>query len=390
MIYMPMIPEALFAMLACTRIGAIHSVVFGGFAAAELSNRFDDMQPKLIVTASCGIEPKGALNYTHMIDHALHLSKAEQTKILIVQRHEVMPVDNLNEHYYDYHHEMFKCEGRADPVFVEGEHPIYTIYTSGTTGQPKGIVRDTGGTVVALNWSMDKIFDIHAGETFWAASDIGWVLGHSYMIYGPLIRGATTVMYEGKPIGTPDAGAFWRLVSEHKVKGMYVAPTAIRILKQMDFKGEMIKKHDVSCLKMIHIAGERCDPDTIAWMADKFPGVFLNDNWWQTETGWPICSNYANLNKFPTKPGSCTKPTPGFDVRILGGDHDDHENFGKEMETGQLGTVAIKLPMPPSFMLTLWNNDEFFKKYYLSEFPDYYCTGDAGMFDEDGYLHIMT
>lgn len=267
---------------------------------------------------------------------------------------------------------------------------LHFLDTSGTTGQPKGIVRDCGGTTVALNWVMDKVFNVQTGSTFFAASDIGWVVGHSFIIYGPLIRGAASVVFEGKPVGTPDAGTFWRVASQHNCHCIYAAPTAIRIIKKLDYEGKEMKKYDLSKLRTFHLVGERSDPDTIRWLTEKFPGVFLNDSYWQTETGWPICSNFDNLHKFPTKAGSATKPCVGYEVEILGSDPDDHDTFNKPVPAGVLGNVSIKLPMPPSFMLTLWKNDEFFIQKYLTESPGYYHSGDAGNIDEDGYLHIMT
>lgn len=384
LIYMPMIPEAAFAMLACARIGAIHSVVFGGFAAKELSNRIDDSKPKLIITASCGIEPRKVIKYPPIVDEALELSEASDTKRIIVQRHNESYDLELKEGvYFDYHELMEKTKEGIDAVQVNSNQELYILYTSGTTGQPKGIVRDTGGTVVGLNYIMDIVFNIQPGDTWFAGSDIGWVVGHSFIVYGPLIRGGTTVFFEGKPVGTPDPGTFWRLVQEYKPHSIYCAPTAIRILKKEDYEGSYMKKYDISSLKCILLVGERCDPDTINWLQDKFPDVFLNDTWWQTETGWPICANYGNLHMFPTTPGSCTKVVPGWEVHIL---DDDNKLVGDVT----LGKVSIKCPPPPSFMLTLWGNDDAFVTKYFSDSPGYYTTGDAGYFDENGYLHIMT
>lgn len=384
LIYMPMIPESCFAMLACARIGAIHSVVFGGFAAKELSNRIDDCKPKLIITASCGIEPKKVIKYVPIVDEALELSNMSDCQRLIVQRHDEVYATDLNEDYYkDYHAEMAKVKEGIDAVPLNANHELYILYTSGTTGQPKGIVRDTGGTAVALDYSMDIVFNLQPGDVWFAGSDVGWVVGHSYIVYGPLIRGATTIFYEGKPVGTPDPGAFWRLVEQYKPHSIYCAPTAIRVIKKEDYQGEHIKKYDTSSLKSILLVGERCDPDTIMWLKHKFPNVLLNDTWWQTETGWIICSNFANLHVFPTNPGSCTKPVPGYEVHIL----DDHNEIS---DPPTLGKVSIKCPPPPSFMLTLWNNDETFKQKYFADSPGYYSTGDAGYFNENGYLHIMT
>jgi propionyl-CoA synthetase len=383
-IFMPMIPEATFAMLACARIGAIHSVVFGGFAAKELSNRIDDCKPKLIITASCGLEPSKIIRYVPIVDEALEISQMADCPRLIVQRHDVVYELNLNPDVYkDYHEEMQKVKVGAECVPVNSNHELYILYTSGTTGQPKGIVRDTGGTVVGLNYIMDIVFNIQPGDVWFSGSDVGWVVGHSFIVYGPLIRGGTTIVYEGKPVGTPDPGAFWRLVEQYKPHSIYCAPTAIRVIKKEDYKGEYIKKYDLSSLKSILLVGERCDPDTINWLESKFPHVLLNDTWWQTETGWPICSNFGNLHMFPTNPGSCTKVVPGYEVHIL----DDNN---EPVEPPTLGKVSIKCPPPPSFMLTLWGNDEAFKQKYFSDSPGYYTTGDAGYFNENGYLHIMT
>ncbi|CAI2361406.1 unnamed protein product [Moneuplotes crassus] len=384
LIYMPMIPEAAFAMLACARIGAIHSVVFGGFAAPELSNRIDDCKPKMIITASCGLEPNKIIRYTPIVDEALEISKLTDLRRLIVQRHDVVFETKLNKDLYlDYYELMAETETGIDCVPVPANQELYILYTSGTTGQPKGIVRDTGGTTVALNYIMDIVFNLQIGDTWFSGSDVGWVVGHSFIVYGPLIRGTTTIFYEGKPVMTPDPGAFWRIVEQYKPHSIYCAPTAIRIIKKCDYNGEYIKKYDTSSLKSILLVGERCDPDTINWLEDKFPDVLLNDTWWQTETGWPICSNYGNLHAFPTNPGSCTKVVPGYVVEIL-----DDDNV--PVDPPQLGKVSIKFPLPPSFMLTLWGNDEAFKEKYFSDSPGYYTTGDAGYFNDAGYLHIMT
>ena len=384
LIYMPMIPEACFAMLACARIGAIHSVVFGGFAAKELSNRIDSCKPKLIITASCVIEPNKVIKYIPNVDEALELSQMSDCKRLIVQRHEVHYETTLNKDvYFDYHEEMQNMKEGMDAVPVNSNHELYILYTSGTTGQPKGIVRDTGGTVVALNYVMDVVFNLQPGDTWFAGSDIGWVVGHSFIVYGPLIRGTTTIFFEGKPVMTPDPGAFWRIVEQYKPHSIYCAPTAIRVIKKEDSKGEYIKKYDTSSLKSILLVGERCDPDTINWLESKFPKCFFNDTWWQTETGWPICSNFGNLHKFPTNPGSCTKVVPGYIVDIL----DDNNEV---VDPPTLGKVSIRCPPPPSFMCTLWGNDEAFVQKYFSDSPGYYTTGDAGYFNDNGYLHIMT
>jgi propionyl-CoA synthetase len=387
LIYMPMVPEGVFAMLACARIGAIHSVVFGGFAANELANRLDDSQPKLIITASCGVEPNKVIHYVPIIDQACEMSHKALPR-LILQRTEKYVETNLKEGLYTDYKAAYDAEPEvAECEQVESTHPLYILYTSGTTGAPKGIVRDTGGTAVALNWVVEHVFDIQQGEIMFSASDIGWVVGHSFIVYGPLLRGATSLIYEGKPI-TPDAGAFWRIVEQYKVKTLYAAPTAVRIIKKEDYEGALVKKYDVSSLKNFLLVGERCDPDTIFWVHKTLPNVKINDTWWQTETGWPISANFLKLSTFktvfPTLPGAVTKPAPGYQVAIM----DDGHNL--ITEANKLGNVVIKLPLPPSFMLTLWGNDAAFIKKYLSDNPGYYTTGDAGTFDEQGYFHIMT
>lgn len=381
-IYMPMIPEAIFSMLACARIGAIHSVVFGGFAAKELAGRIVDAKPSLIISASCGIEPHKIIDYKSILDEALELADAVDLKTIIVQRSVQRTNSIRNGLDLDYY-TLMKLAKHKDCVDVPGNHPLYILYTSGTTGQPKGIVRDTAGTLVALHWNMTHINGINPGDIYFSSSDIGWVVGHSFIVYGPLIVGAATVLYEGKPTGTPDPGAYWRIIEKYKVRGFYTAPTALRALRREDLNGEWIRKYDTKSLKSISFAGERCDIPTFDWISRNIPNALINDNYWQTETGWIISCNFANLHTFPSKPGSCTKPCPGFRVEII-----DDDN--KPATLGDLGRVCIKLPMPPSFMLTLWNNDEAFVKKYLSEVPGYYVTGDAGYFDFDGYLHVMT
>ncbi|WP_172292573.1 propionate-CoA ligase PrpE [Pseudoruegeria sp. HB172150] len=378
-IYMPMIPEALEAMLACARLGAIHSVVFGGFAAHELAVRIDDAKPKCIIAASCGIEPGRIVHYKPLLDGALEQSTHKPDFCVIFQREQ--EVAHLEEgRDYNWHGIQFGVEP-AECVPVEGNHPAYILYTSGTTGQPKGVVRPTAGHLVALNWSMKNIYNVDPGEVFWAASDVGWVVGHSYICYAPLIHGNTTIVFEGKPIGTPDAGTFWRVISEHNVKSFFTAPTAFRAIKRQDPKGEFLKKYDISGLRALYLAGERADPDTINWARDLL-GVPVIDHWWQTETGWTIAGNPAGVELLPIKIGSPTVAMPGYDIHIL-------DEAGHEVPPGTLGAIAVKLPLPPGTLPTLWNAPERFKKSYLDHFPGYYETGDAGMKDEDGYLWIM-
>jgi propionyl-CoA synthetase len=379
-IYMPMVPEAIVAMLACARIGAIHSVVFGGFAAHELANRITDARPKVIVSASCGIEVGRVIPYKPLLDKAIELAAMKPQRCIIVQR----PQENAT---LIGGRDLVWSEVMAEAkpvgcVPVEATDPLYILYTSGTTGMPKGIVRDNGGHLVALKWSMQHIYDVKPGQVYWAASDVGWVVGHSYIVYGPLFNGNTTVLYEGKPVGTPDAGAFWRVVSQHGVEVLFTAPTAFRAIKREDPNGEFIRKYDLSGFRTLFLAGERCDPDTLLW-AQRQLGVPVIDHWWQTETGWPIGANCVGLGMLPVKPGSCTKPVPGYDVRVLGED-------GKESPPGQIGSIVIKLPLPPGCLPTLWNNDEGYRESYLTAFSGYYLTADAGYKDEEGYLSVMT
>ncbi len=378
-IYMPMVPEALEAMLACARLGAIHSVVFGGFAANELAVRIDDCTPKCIIAASCGIEPGRVVQYKPLLDGALALAEHQPEFCVILQREQ--QVAHLEEgRDVDWH--AFQYGTRpADCVPVEGNHPAYILYTSGTTGQPKGVVRHTGGHLVALNWSMRYLYDMNPGEVFWAASDVGWVVGHSYICYAPLVFGCTTIVFEGKPVGTPDAGTFWRVIQDHRVKCLFTAPTAFRAIKRDDPQGALVEDYDLSSLQSLFLAGERADPDTIQWAMDKL-GVPVIDHWWQTETGWAICGNPMGVEPLPVKIGSPCVPMPGYDVQIL-------DEAGHPMPDGELGAIAIKLPLPPGTLPTLWQAEARYRKAYLEHFPGYYETGDAGYKDADGYLYIM-
>ena len=379
-IYMPMIPEAVMAMLACARLGAVHSVVFGGFAAKELASRIDDCNPKLVLTASCGIEPGRIVHYKPLLDQAIEMAAHKVPRVILLQRpQEKAPM--IAGRDLDWH-ETVQTAKPHPCVPVQATDPLYILYTSGTTGFPKGVVRDTGGYCVALHWSMKNLYGVEPGEVFWCASDVGWVVGHSYIAYGPLIYGATTVLYEGKPVGTPDAGAFWRMISEHKAVALFTAPTAFRAIKREDPDGKLLKKYDLSRFRTLFLAGERGDPPTVEW-AQKLLGVRVVDHWWQTETGWAICGNFEGLEKMPIKPGSCSVPAPGWDMQVL-------DEQGHPMKAGDVGSLAAKLPMPPGTFPTLWNADERFRTSYLADYPGYYKTGDAGFIDEDGYVSVMT
>ena len=378
-LYMPMVPQAVIAMLACARIGAVHSVVFGGFAPNELATRIKDADPKVIVSASCGIEPGRVIAYKPMLDEAIRLANDSVRHCVILQR-EQQPCELMPGRDVDWEEAMAGA-APADCVPVAATDPLYILYTSGTTGQPKGIVRDNGGHMVALKWSMKNIYDVDPGEVYWAASDVGWVVGHSYICYAPLLHGCTTIVFEGKPVGTPDAGVFWRVISEHKVGTMFTAPTAFRAIKRDDPNAELLKKYDMSNFRTLFLAGERADPPTIEWAQAqlKVPAI---DHWWQTETGWAIAGNPVGIETLPVKLGSPTVPMPGYDVQIL-------DDGGHPVPAGTLGAIAIKLPLPPGCLPTLWNADERFRKAYLNTFPGYYETGDAGMMDADGYVFIM-
>ena len=379
-IYMPMIPEALVAMLACARIGAVHSVVFGGFASNELAVRIDDCKPKVIVSASCGHEPNRIIEYKPLLDKAIEIAKHQVKKCIIFQRDslkaQLKPSQDLDWS------ELIKDAFLAKPIEVDANDPLYILYTSGTTGKPKGVVRDNGGHAVSLKWSMNNIYDVQPGDVYWAASDIGWVVGHSYIVYAPLFHGCTTILFEGKPIGTPNAGTFWRIISEYKVKVLFTAPTALRAVKRDDPKGDFIKNFDITSLQSLFLAGERADPDTVLWLEDKLK-VPIIDHWWQTETGWPVAANPLGIEALPIKTGSPTLAMPGYDVQVL-------SEEGVEVPRGTLGAISIKLPLPPGSLPTLWSADDRYIESYLSTFKNYYETGDAGYQDEDDYLYIMS
>ena len=380
-VYMPMVPEAVISMLACARLGAVHSVVFGGFAANELATRIDDCAPKVILSASCGIEPGRIIAYKPLLDEAQEIASHKVDACVILQR-EQQTCDLIDEHDYDWVSEMATATP-ADCVTVAATDPLYILYTSGTTGQPKGVVRDNGGHMVALKWSMKNIYNVNPGDVYWAASDVGWVVGHSYIVYAPLLNGNTTIVFEGKPVGTPDAGQFWRVIAEHNVSVMFTAPTAFRAIKKEDPKAELLQQYRMEKFHTLFLAGERTDPDTLHWAEDNLK-VPVIDHWWQTETGWPIGANCMGIEQLPIKPGSPTRAVPGYDVRTL-----DPET-GEEVRRGELGAICIKLPMPPSCFPTLWNAPERYKEAYMEEYPGYYQTGDAGYIDEDGYIFVMT
>jgi propionyl-CoA synthetase len=367
-------------MLACARIGAVHSVVYGGFAAHELAARIDHAQPRLVLSASCGIEPGRIVHYKPLLDQAVDTAALKPERCVILQRPQ-SEASLVAGRDLDWR-EFIGLGTPAECVPVEATDPLYILYTSGTTGRPKGVVRDNGGHAVALKWSMKAIYGMDAGEAFWAASDLGWAVGHSYIVYAPLLKGCTSVLYEGKPVGTPDAGAFWRVVSQHGVRVLFTAPTAFRAIKRDDPRGEHMKRYDLSCLRALFLAGERCDPDTLQWAQERL-GVPVVDHWWQTETGWPASANYAGLGLLPVKPGSATKPVPGYDIRAL-------DDAGQEVPAGQTGNIAIKLPLPPGCLPTLWRDDEGYRTGYLTRYPGYYLTGDSGFIDADGYLSIMS
>ena len=378
-IYMPMVPEAAIAMLGCARIGAVHSVVFGGFAPQELATRIDDCAPKAIVTATCGIEPGRVVEYMPMVDEAIEIANHKVEKVVLLQR-EQQPVDPKPGRDVDWHDAIASAEP-ADCVPVKATDPLYILYTSGTTGQPKGVVRDTGGHIVALKWSMKNVYGVDPGEVYWAASDVGWVVGHSYIVYAPLFHGCTSIIFEGKPVGTPDAGVFWRVIAEHKVSTMFTAPTAFRAIKREDPDGKLLKQYDLSDFRTLFLAGERTDPDTLHWAEDMLK-VPVIDHWWQTETGWSIGANCIGIEMLPVKPGSPTRPVPGYDVQILDTD-------GKALPAGGMGAICVKLPLPPSGFPTLWNAEKRYVDSYMADYPGYYETGDAGYLDEDGYIFVM-
>jgi len=381
LIYMPMIAEAAVAMLACARLGAVHSVVFGGFAAKELATRINDAKPKVIVTASCGIEVKKVIAYKPLLDGAIDMADSKPHKCIIFQR-PMAKAELIAGRDLDWK-EAVAAAQPADCVTVQATDPLYILYTSGTTGEPKGVVRDNGGHAVALKWTMKNIYNVEAGDAYWAASDVGWVVGHSYIVYAPLLAGCTTILFEGKPVGTPDAGVFWRVISQHKVKAMFTAPTAFRAIKREDPKGELMKKYDLSNFKTLFLAGERLDPDTLKW-ARNLLGVPVIDHWWQTETGWAIAANCMGLHHFPVKEGSPTKSAPGWNLQVL-----DPESK-TQVKAGQIGALVVKLPLPPGTLPTLWQKDQRYIDSYLEEFPGYYKTADAGFIDEDGYVFVMS
>ncbi|MEI2775153.1 MAG: propionyl-CoA synthetase [Tetrasphaera sp.] len=383
LIYMPMVPDAVVAMLACARLGAIHSVVFGGFAPAELAARIEDAKPKVILSASCGIEPNRVIPYKPMLDGGLDRSEHKPESVIILQREQSpAPIGERDTEWEEMDWEELVADAEpADCVEVGATDPLYILYTSGTTGRPKGIVRDNGGHAVALHWSLENVYDVHPGEVWFTASDVGWVVGHSYIVYAPLLLGATTILYEGKPVGTPDAGSFWRIIAEYGAVAMFTAPTAYRAIKREDPKAALLGDHDISHLRNVFLAGERLDPDTYHWANDVLHCEVV-DNWWQTETGWPICANLRGLDPMPIKPGSPSVPVPGYDVQVL-------DEVGAQCDRGNDGAIAIKLPMPPGTLPTLWQDDDRYVSGYLSVYEGYYLTGDGGTIDEDGYVYVM-
>lgn len=379
-IYMPMIPEAVIAMLGCARIGAIHSVVFGGFAAKELATRVVDASPKLIVSASCGIEGSRVIPYLPLLEEALDIAKAADMRRILVSRPQ-LPIEDLHPHALLWDQAMDSAQPAACEA-VAATDPIYILYTSGTTGEPKGVVRPNGGHAVALKWSMNNIYNVQPGDVYWAASDIGWVVGHSYIVYAPLLHGCTTILYEGKPVGTPDASAFWRVIEQHKVNCLFTAPTAFRAIRREDPEGELLRQHDISSLQTLFLAGERCDPDTLHW-AEKQLKIPVIDHWWQTESGWAMSANPMGIEALPVKAGSPTVAVPGYDIRVL-------DDEGNEVPMGESGNIVVKLPLPPGTLPTLWGNEQRYYDTYLSRFKGYYLTGDAGVMDEEGYLWVMS
>jgi propionyl-CoA synthetase len=383
-VYMPMVPEAVIAMLACARIGAIHSVVFGGFAARELATRIDDCKPKVILSASCGLEPGRVVQYKPLLDEAITLAAHKPQTCLILQRAQAQAplIEGRDRDWAQMRdHALIHARSAFDCVAVEATDPLYILYTSGTTGRPKGVVRDNGGHMVALKWSMKNLYGVEPGEVYWAASDVGWVVGHSYIVYAPLFHGCTTILYEGKPVGTPDAGAFWRVIAEHGCAAMFTAPTAFRAIKKEDPQGKLLAQYDLKKFRTLFLAGERADPDTLVW-AEKLLNVPVIDHWWQTETGWAIAGNPVGLGMLPVKHGSPTVAMPGYDIRIV-------DEGCRELPPGKMGSIVVKLPLPPSCMPTLWQADARMRESYLEEFPGYYKTADAGFKDEDGYIFVM-
>jgi len=382
-LYMPMVPESMVAMLACARIGAVHSVVFGGFAAKELATRIDDAKPKLILSASCGIEPGRIVKYKPLLDEAIKLSTAKPDACIILARpqQDCELIEGRDHDWAKLRSEALAADKKADCVAVDATDPLYILYTSGTTGKPKGVVRDNGGHLVALKWTMENLYGVKPGEVWWCASDIGWVVGHSYIIYGPLLHGATSIMYEGKPVGTPDAGAFWRVISEHGAVALFTAPTAFRAIRKDDPEGSFIRKYDLSKLRTLFLAGERADPPTVEW-AEQQLKVPVIDHWWQTETGWCIAGNPVGLGLLPVKHGSPTVPMPGYNVQVV-------DEGARPLPAGTMGSIVIKLPLPPGCLPTLWQQDERCRESYFADYPGFYKTSDAGYMDEDGYVFVM-